>query len=213
MSIRHRVLGHPRGYAAFRRLLRAESATRTIITDHIRCKPGDRVLDLGCGNGELANYLPGVEYVGVDHNPKYIASARGPRTSAAHVEFLEADLADLGSLTLENFDVVVALGVLHHLSTPVASATVANAYDLLNDEGRLVTLDPTFHPEQRSITRILMAMDRGLYVRHPEDYERLIRASFPDLRTTIRSDLVPFPYTHCIIEASKPKRDIPAITS
>ena len=98
-------------------MLRAESATRTIIGDHIRCQTGDRVLDLGCGNGELANYLTGVDYVGIDHNPKYVASAKRGRSGAATVEFLEADLADLVSLDLGHFDVIVALGVLHHLPT------------------------------------------------------------------------------------------------
>ena len=204
MSLRHRLLGHPRGYALFRRLLRAESATRTIIADHIRCQAGDRVLDLGCGNGELASYLTDVNYVGVDHNPKYVASAQRDRAGAATVEFLEADLADLASLDLGTFDVIVALGVLHHLPTALAERTVATAFDLLNDNGRLITLDPAFHPEQRTIARVLMAMDRGLYVRHPEDYERIVGgAACRHLSVTIRSDLVPFPYTHCIIQATK----------
>ena len=46
-----------------------------------------------------------------------------------------------------------------------------------------------------------MALDRGRYVRHPGDYERLMRTAFAHTEMTIRHDLNPFPYTHCIIEA------------
>ena len=52
-----------------------------------------------------------------------------------------------------------------------------------------------------------MAMDRGLYVRHPEDYQRIVGSVFLHLSVTIRTDLVPFPYTHCIIEATKADQD------
>ena len=190
-------------YSLFRRLLRADSATRVLVADHIRCRPGDRVLDLGCGNGELAGYLDGVDYVGVDHNPKYIASAQQGRTGARSTEFIAADLTELEALSLGTFDIVVALGVLHHLPTPLATSTVSVAYNMLNDDGRMVTLDPAFHPQQRTIARVLMAMDRGLYVRHPEDYQRIIGTAFTAAHTAIRTDLTPFPYTHCIIEASK----------
>jgi hypothetical protein len=39
-------------------------------------RPGDRLCDLACGDGGLADFLPGVEYVGVDADPKMIAEAR-----------------------------------------------------------------------------------------------------------------------------------------
>jgi hypothetical protein len=39
-------------------------------------QPGDRLCDLACGDGGLADFLPGIEYVGVDADPKMIAEAR-----------------------------------------------------------------------------------------------------------------------------------------
>jgi hypothetical protein len=38
--------------------------------------PGDRLCDLACGDGGLADFLPGIEYVGVDADPKMVAEAR-----------------------------------------------------------------------------------------------------------------------------------------
>ena len=34
-----------------------------------RLEPGDRLCDLACGDGGLADFLPGIEYVGVDADP------------------------------------------------------------------------------------------------------------------------------------------------
>jgi SAM-dependent methyltransferase len=39
-------------------------------------RPGDRVLDLACGDGGLAHYLPGTRYGGVDASEEMVAEAR-----------------------------------------------------------------------------------------------------------------------------------------
>ena len=42
-----------------------------------RLEPGDRVLDLACGDGGLAEHLDGFEYLGVDANPAMVAVSHG----------------------------------------------------------------------------------------------------------------------------------------
>ena len=39
-------------------------------------EPGDRLVDLACGDGGLADFLPGIEYLGVDADPKMVEEAR-----------------------------------------------------------------------------------------------------------------------------------------
>jgi len=41
-----------------------------------RLEPGDRVLDLACGDGALAAFLPGLDYLGVDASPEMVAAAQ-----------------------------------------------------------------------------------------------------------------------------------------
>jgi SAM-dependent methyltransferase len=38
--------------------------------------PGDTVLDLACGDGGLAEHLPGLRYIGVDASPEMVDAAR-----------------------------------------------------------------------------------------------------------------------------------------
>jgi hypothetical protein len=38
-------------------------------------EPGERLLDLACGDGGLADFLPGIEYLGVDGDPRMVEEA------------------------------------------------------------------------------------------------------------------------------------------
>ena len=39
-------------------------------------EPGDRVLDLACGDGALASFLPAFTYLGIDASPEMVDEAR-----------------------------------------------------------------------------------------------------------------------------------------
>jgi hypothetical protein len=41
-----------------------------------RLEPGDRLVDLACGDGGLADFLPGIDYLGVDADPRMVEEAR-----------------------------------------------------------------------------------------------------------------------------------------
>lgn len=84
-----------------------------------RVAPGERVLDVGCGNGALAADLAsrsGAVVTGVDQDPAAIREARS-RHRAAGLTFLEGDAR---ALPAGPFDVVVLSNVLEHLDERVA---------------------------------------------------------------------------------------------
>jgi SAM-dependent methyltransferase len=64
---------------------------------------GDRVLDIGCGVGDVAARLDGrgVDVVGIDSNAELIAAARA---RYPQVRFVEADVQDLAAESLGLFD-------------------------------------------------------------------------------------------------------------
>jgi SAM-dependent methyltransferase len=47
---------------------------------------GDTVLDLACGDGGLADFLPGVQYLGVDADPRMVAEAASKGRTVVHAD-------------------------------------------------------------------------------------------------------------------------------
>ena len=51
--------------------------------------PGDTVLDLACGDGGLVDFLPGIDYLGVDADPKMVEEARSKGRAIVHADLNE----------------------------------------------------------------------------------------------------------------------------
>src|SRR5262245_32644641 len=70
-----------------------------------------RVLDVGCGPGTNARRFLGAEYVGIDINERYLASARSKYPG----RFICADLETEDMGALGTFDTILVNSFLHHL--------------------------------------------------------------------------------------------------
>ena len=136
--------------------------SRVLVKEHIRPKSTDRILEIGCGPGTLAPFLPTTDYVGFDANPEYIklAQRRFPGLQFVCERVSEYTLAERGS-----FDIVLAFGILHHLDDAEAVQLFRIAHDALKPGGRLVTHDGVWTSNQSGIAKYLLARDRGQFVR------------------------------------------------
>ena len=115
------------------------------------------------------------------------------------------DVTRLDEGVLEGpFDIVVAIGVLHHLDDAGVRRMAASAAAVMAPEGRMITVDPTFVDGQPRAARFVISHDRGEHVREPAAYESLTRTAFGDVTSTVRSDLLHIPYSHCVVESSSP---------
>ena len=114
------------------------------VSSHLRCDRGERLVHVGCGNGEidvaLALATPGLHVVSID---AHAARARHTRQLGGDVGVrLQALAGDLRALPISpaSADAVLCLGVLQHLRDPEAAArTLA---DLLRPGGRLLVVEP-----------------------------------------------------------------------
>jgi SAM-dependent methyltransferase len=192
------VLARPGIYELWSRLVGGERGRAILVRDHVRAVAGARVLDLGCGPGDLVRHLGDVRYVGVDVSAPYIE--RAGRLYGDRAEFRLGDATDLDA-DLRDFDLVLAFGVVHHLDDEGASRLFAGAAQALAPGGRVVTVDPAFAAGQPRAARFVISRDRGNNVRTAAEYARLAEGALGNVRARTRSDLLRIPYTHCVLEA------------
>src|SRR5450755_3969935 len=140
---------------------------------HNRLDSLHRVLDVGCGPGTNARHFENVDYLGVDVNPDYIASARrryGDRFRVADVT------VDLPSQT-EPFDCILVNSLFHHIDTPGTRHVLQVLPALLSRGGFVHILDLVL-PESPSIARLLARWDRGDHPRPLEEWRALFGGVF-----------------------------------
>lgn len=195
------ILSLSRVYDLFQKLMGAKEGRKVLAQRYIRAKTEDRVLDIGCGTAQIIKFLPEVLYWGFDPNPRYIQSAKEQFGEGRYAfSCTDVDEAVLG--TLPKFDIVLALGVLHHITDDAAVQLARLAKIALKKGGRLVTIDPCFVEGQSPIARFLISRDRGQHVRNREAYQLLMGQVFNAINVEIRHDLARFPYTHLIMECA-----------
>lgn len=77
---------------------------------------GDKVLDVGCGNGRLLDSIGerAIDYLGVDNSQNLIRLAQ-ERYLQTGVRFEVQDVLDLNMVSDYNFDIVFSIAMIHHL--------------------------------------------------------------------------------------------------
>jgi len=102
-------------------------------------KDGQKVLDLGCGNGRLYQLFQDkdIEYVGVDNSGGLIKIAKERFNKP---EFIVADALDLGTRFPKNeFDIIISIAFLHHIpSEELRLKILKDCFSLLKPNGFLI---------------------------------------------------------------------------
>lgn len=195
------ALAHHGIYRAFRRLTGSDHVNREFVERYVRPNAGDSLLDVGCGPGDVFELLPQVRYVGIDVSEDYITAAR--QRFGARARFLRGDLNGMEPEQLGEFDQVIGMGVIHHLSDDEAVGVLQKARALLKPGGRFISYDPCFTEPQHWFARWIHKHDRGRFVRFDEQYEHLISHVFDSYRREIRTDLCTIPATVIIFECCR----------
>ena len=121
--------------------------TNREIIERAGIKPGERVLDVGCGTG--AQTLPAAEVAGpgnvagVDPSPDMLERAREKAAKKRlEIDFRSAAIEKL-PFDDQQFNVVLSSFMLHHLPEDVMRAGFAEIHRVLQHGGRLLAADFT----------------------------------------------------------------------
>lgn len=104
-------------------------------------KPGERVIDIGCGAGidsliAAKKVAPGGEVIGIDMTPAMVSKAKNAAEEAG-LSSVDFRIGYVENLPVEDgwADVIISNGVLN--LTPDKSATLREMFRVLKPEGRL----------------------------------------------------------------------------
>lgn len=126
---------------------------------------GDKVLDVGCGNGSLINAIKqkgNIKVYGIDISPEMIKECRG---RYKNIEF-QISRAEETPFVDSHFDIVIICCVLHHLHDP--KKFFQEAHRILKTNGTLIIGEPHFLLPVRKfidwiVSPLLQAGDNKLF--------------------------------------------------
>jgi SAM-dependent methyltransferase len=206
-GLRH-ILALPFVYDTFQQLVGAYAWRRRVIENQVlgELEQAGALLDIGCGTADVLSYLPqAVRYVGFDRNPSYIAQAK-QRFADRNAQFMCEEFRGTLSGDGDKFDVVLALGLLHHLDDDEALKLFESAANVLKDGGIFLTLDPLIAAEQSPFARYIVTHDRGKNVRTLAHYAELAKARFPQTEAFVDNRPLRIPYTGIVLRCRKSSR-------
>jgi demethylmenaquinone methyltransferase/2-methoxy-6-polyprenyl-1,4-benzoquinol methylase/phosphoethanolamine N-methyltransferase len=147
-----------------------EKAIRQATLRVAELKPGDKVLDVGCGTGTLGvaawrKVRPDGEVTGIDASPEMVELAR--RKAKKKGSGAQFKVAPIEALPLEDgsLDVVLSTLMLHHLPDDVKGEGFAEVARVLKPGGRFVAVD--LAGGRKSLPGMVM---RAIGHRMPADY-------------------------------------------
>jgi SAM-dependent methyltransferase len=192
------ALNHPSLYLCYQTLVGGVRARRLLVQDYIQPGADLVVLDIGCGPGYAISYFPEPRYYGFDICAEYIRYAQKRFSPRGQFYCQFFDEGALGCLP--PVDVVMLMGVVHHLDDKTATDLLGLAKRAMKPAGRLFTLDGCYRKNQSPVAREFLRRDRGQFIRDEYNYLKLARGVFPEVTPHVRDDMFLIPYTTMVME-------------
>ena len=132
-------------YDTFFKLTMQEENFKRSLIEQAQIRPGQHVLDLGCGTGTLTLMVkqahPNSEVTGLDGDPQILEIARHKAAQAGAPITFEEGMAYQLPYPDASFDRVLSSMVFHHLTTQDKEKSLAEIYRVLKPDGELHLAD------------------------------------------------------------------------
>lgn len=157
------VMDDPEKVVAYTRAGREDGVMAPVYLFHCAqiceiIKPGDTVLDLGCGPATqlamVARLNPETHFIGMDLSTEMLDKAQAyiAQQHLSNIEFLQGDITHLSKLADDSIDAVMSTVVLHHLpDLDALEHTFAEIRRVLKPEGGLYLVDFGHLKSEKSI--------------------------------------------------------------
>jgi len=170
------------------------AATEAALVDGVHAGPGERLLEIGCGEGGNLHHLrercANATVFGVDFSAARAAFARSATGAITAT-------ADAGRLPFASasFDAVLIRDLLHHL--PDRRRALTEAHRVLTARGRLTLVEPNRRAPLVLLQATLVKAERGLFASSAEQLRGELLAT--GFRIEREESLQPFPVARVVL--------------
>ena len=188
----------PHQYNLIQRFFGSQKMWENFVSLYIAQDAPEYILDIGCGTAEIIPYLaPGISYVGIDSNSRYIASCRKRYPEQL---FILGDWSSLSQRIFRPPELILCLGLLHHLDSNSARILLRECYEVLQKGGKIISLDGAKQDDCGRFEAIFYQADRGRFIRGLQGYASL----FPQQpETSLHKNWLRVPYRYAVCELIK----------
>jgi ubiquinone/menaquinone biosynthesis C-methylase UbiE len=136
---------------------------RRMTVDNAQIRPGDQVLDVGCGTGEVAllakTRTKASKVYGIDPAPEMIAVARSKAARKKQDVDFKVGVIEALPFPEASLDVVTSSLMMHHLPEDLKARGLAEVLRVLKPGGRLLIAD-FMQPSQSILGHLMMVFAR-----------------------------------------------------
>lgn len=192
-NIFYKLLSNPYLYYLSQKIMSGVSFRENLVKKYIKKRENLNVLDIGCGPADILSVFKNVNYYGYDINPHYISHAKKKFLSKNPKLFCKKfDSKEVKKLP--KFDVILLLGIIHHLNEEENKKLLILCKKALKKGGFILTEDPILIKKQNFIARFLVKSDRGLHVKDRESYLKILSKYYRKIESEIHHQKF-IPYT------------------
>jgi cyclopropane-fatty-acyl-phospholipid synthase len=122
-------------------LAEAQWTKLDLVCSKLALRPGERVLDVGCGWGSFALHAAreyGAHVTGITLSQPQAARARERARDAGLSDLIEIRVADYRDLGEEQFDAVASIGMVEHVGSTNVDTYARRLFEVLRPGGRLL---------------------------------------------------------------------------
>ncbi len=129
-----------------------------------------KILDIGCGSGEISRFFNNLDYIGIDVNPDYIEFAR--KIYKKNFELMNAQKLRFKK---RYFDYVVIIGVLHHIDDKNCSLILNEITRVVKNNGKIIIIeDVNTQSKIDLLGNIIRKLDVGEHIRTQKEWLELL---------------------------------------
>jgi SAM-dependent methyltransferase len=195
----HKIFSYPLIYSLTQIIMSGVSVRSALVKKIIN--ENAKVLDIGCGTAKILESLPLVDYYGYDISKKYISYAKKKYKSKRNKFYCKKfNINELDNIP--KIDFILLFGVIHHLEDEELHKILPILKKVLKKSGKIITCDPIYIKKQNIISHFLIKNDVGKNVRNKEDYLKLLRKYFRNIKFNIKHQNF-IPYTWFSTECAK----------